>query len=57
MSIERIKEHRNDIRQLFKAEIVGIFGSYARCEEKATSDVDLLVKFEDGATLFDLVGL
>jgi hypothetical protein len=25
-----IKEHRDEIRQLFKAEIVGIFGSYAR---------------------------
>ncbi len=61
MSIDRIKllikGHRNDIRHLFKAEIVGIFGSYSRGEEKAGSDVDVLVNFEDGATLFDLVGL
>jgi predicted nucleotidyltransferase len=52
-----IKEHRDEIRQLFKAEIVGIFGSYARGEESDSSDVDVLVDFDDGATLFDLVGL
>jgi len=52
-----IKEHRSEIRQSFKAEIVGIFGSYARGEEKSGSDVDILVNFDDGATLFDLAGL
>ncbi len=52
-----IKQHRNEIRQMFKAEIIGIFGSYARGEEKAGSDVDILVNFVNGATLFDLVGL
>ncbi len=52
-----IKEHRSEIRQMFKAEVIGIFGSYARGEEKAGSDVDILVNFDDGATLFDLVGL
>lgn len=52
-----IKEHRDEIRQLFKAEIVGIFGSYARGEEKVDSDIDVLVNFGEGATLFDLVGL
>jgi predicted nucleotidyltransferase len=52
-----IKEHRGEIRQLFKAEVIGIFGSYARGEEKTGSDVDVLVNFDDGATLFDLAGL
>ncbi|MDG6245047.1 MAG: nucleotidyltransferase family protein [Methanolobus sp.] len=52
-----IKEHRDEISQLFNAEIVGIFGSYARGEEKSNSDVDVLVNFNDDATLFDLVGL
>ena len=53
----RINEHRKEIRQEYKAEIVGIFGSYARGEEKPGSDVDVLVNFDTGATLFDLVGL
>lgn len=52
-----IKEHQGEIRQAYKAEVVGIFGSYARGEEKPGSDVDVLVDFDTGATLFDLVGL
>ena len=41
----------------FKAEIVGIFGSYARGEQKKESDIDILVRFKEGVTLFDLVEL
>lgn len=41
-----IKEHRGEIRQEYKAEVVGIFGSYARGEEKPGSDVDVLVDFD-----------
>lgn len=52
-----IKEHKDEIGQLFNAEIIGIFGSYARGEENVNSDVDVLVNFNDDATLFDLVGL
>ncbi|WP_370573185.1 nucleotidyltransferase family protein [Methanomethylovorans sp.] len=40
-----IKEHGSEIRKMFKAEVIGIFGSYARGEEKAGSDVDVLVNF------------
>ena len=46
-----------EIKQNYKAEIVGIFGSYARGEETPNSDIDVLVNFLDGATLFDLSGL
>ncbi|MGC8767440.1 MAG: nucleotidyltransferase family protein, partial [Brevinematia bacterium] len=45
------------IKRDYKAEIVGIFGSYVRGEQKRGSDLDLLVKFYDGATLFEFVGL
>jgi len=55
--IRTIKDLREQIRREYKAEIVGIFGSYARGEEKESSDVDILVKFLDRATLFDFVGL
>ena len=34
-----------------------VFGSFARGEEKKSSDIDLLIKMEDGRTLFDLGGL
>ena len=45
------------IRKEYKAEIIGLFGSYVRGEQKGESDVDVLVRFLDGATLFDFVGL
>lgn len=35
----------------------GIFGSYAKGTQKRDSDIDFLVKFEKGKSLFDLVGL
>jgi len=46
-----------EIRHRYRAEIVGIFGSYVRGEQRETSDLDVLVRFTPGATLFDLVGL
>jgi len=39
----------------YKAEILGIFGSYVREEQNKESDVDILVRFLEGATLFDFV--
>lgn len=45
------------IRKDYKAEIVGIFGSYVRGEQKESSDLDVLVNFLEGATLLNLVGL
>ncbi len=53
-TLESIKD---EVRQKHKAEIKGIFGSYSRGEEKDGSDLDVLVDFLDGATLFDLGGL
>ncbi|MDG6245119.1 MAG: nucleotidyltransferase domain-containing protein, partial [Methanolobus sp.] len=51
-----IKKQGDEIRQLFKADIVGIFGSYSRSKENDGSDVDVLVNFDDETTLSDLVG-
>ena len=52
-----IAKEKDHVRRNYKAEIKGIFGSYARGEFGADSDLDLLVDFDDGASLFDLVGL
>ena len=40
-----------------KAENVRVFGSVARGEANENSDVDLLVNFLPGASLFDLIDL
>lgn len=52
-----LRQLQDEIRQKYRAEIVGVFGSYARGEARQHSDVDILVRFLEGASLFDLVGL
>ncbi len=54
---EILKGYKDEIRKRYKAEILGVFGSYARGEQNEKSDVDILVRFLEGATLFDLVEL
>ncbi len=34
-----------------------IFGSYVRGEERENSDIDILVDFPEGKSLFDFIGL
>ncbi|HYW47618.1 MAG TPA: nucleotidyltransferase family protein [Bryobacteraceae bacterium] len=36
---------------------IRVFGSVVRGDNRDDSDVDLLVEFEEGKTLFDLIGL
>ena len=51
-SLEEIKkflqENKEIILKEFKAEIVGIFGSYARGEQTRESDIDIVVRFREG---------
>ena len=55
--LEVLRSHKEEIRKRFKAEVIGVFGSFSRGEENEESDVDLLVRFLPGASLFDLVAL
>lgn len=55
--LERVRAHRDElIAELARlgATNVRVFGSVARGEETADSDVDLLVHLSDGLSLFDL---
>ena len=52
-----LRQLQDEIRRKYRAEIVGVFGSYARGEANQHSDVDILARFLEGASLFDLVGL
>ncbi len=57
---ERVAQHRDEINVLvavYHAAAPRIFGSTARGEDRAGSDVDLVVEFTDEATLLDEVGL
>lgn len=51
--ISTLKEHEKLIRQKFGVKKIGIFGSFARGEEKEDSDLDVLVVFEEGQKTFD----
>jgi uncharacterized protein len=55
-----VERHRDDIVAIarkHKAVSVSVFGSVARGEGGPTSDVDFLVQFERGSSLFDLLHL
>lgn len=49
----RLEERMGEIRRRFSVAKLSIFGSYARGEGTAQSDLDVLVAFEQKAT-FDL---
>ena len=54
--LDTIQAKRDEIYAVakkHKAEKLWVFGSCARKEETPESDVDLLVKFSSGASLFD----
>jgi len=54
------KEFKNKIRKILKKNNVvraGIFGSYARGDQKKSSDIDFLIQFKGRKSLLDLSGL
>jgi uncharacterized protein len=60
MDIQALKEKREEILQIAAkhgAQTVRIFGSVARGEADAASDLDFLVEMEPGRSLLDLGGL
>ena len=52
-----VTEKKDEIRRQYKAKVKGIFGSHVRGEAHPDSDVDLLVDFDEGVNLFDIIGL
>lgn len=61
MTLEELRSrYRDQILALARkrgAHNVRVFGSIARGEQDAASDIDLLVDFEPGRSLLDLTGL
>ncbi len=60
-TIEEIEEilrpHRRELHDRFKVKEIGIFGSFVKGVQKETSDLDLLVDFEQTPSLFELIRL
>lgn len=55
--VDTLRRQSDYIRAEYRADIAGIFGSYARGEAREDSDLDVLVDFQDDADLFDLIHL
>ena len=55
--IELIKKKIMPILKKNKEVRAGIFGSYARGEQKKNSDVDILVEIKKRISLFDFAGI
>lgn len=54
---EKLGGLKAEVKERFKAEIRGIFGSYVRGEQTESNDLDVLVEFFKGANLLHLAGL
>jgi len=52
-----IRDEKPTLRHRFKVKEIGIFGSFVRGEQKDTSDLDLLIDFEESPGLIRYVGL
>jgi predicted nucleotidyltransferase len=53
----RLAQIKPRLEQKYPISELGIFGSYARGEQRSNSDLDILVAFDEPVTLFDLVRL
>ena len=56
-ALQRLSAQREQLRQQFGVASLAIFGSTARDDATASSDVDLLVEFDRPTGLFDLIRL
>lgn len=55
--IEKLKEIKPELEQSYFVKEIGVFGSYVRDEQTDNSDIDILIDYNRGMTLFTLVDL
>ena len=51
---KEIQQQIIDYLLIYKPDMIGIFGSYARNQQTKNSDIDILVSFNQRLTLIDL---
>ncbi len=55
-SIQRkLHAHKAELRRRFGISSLGLFGSYARGQQKKSSDVDILVRYKKTPGFFDYI--
>lgn len=55
--LSTLRALKPELMARYKVKEMGLFGSFVRREQGETSDIDVLVDFEEDASLFDLVRL
>ena len=48
-----LRQNKPALKRQFKVKALGVFGSYARGQQKKNSDVDILVEFSETPGMFD----
>jgi predicted nucleotidyltransferase len=55
--LSKLRVLKKEIILKYRIKNIGLFGSYVKNSQKETSDIDLLVEFENDADLFHYIGL
>lgn len=50
--LKKLEENGKHLKE-YHVNLLGLFGSYIKDEQQSTSDIDILVEFEDGMKTFD----
>ncbi len=54
-----VADHKDELQRKYRVNEILIFGSYAKGEQKKTSDIDIIVDFENEESMggFEYIGL
>jgi predicted nucleotidyltransferase len=55
--VRKLHEMLPELKERYNVSYLGVFGSYIRGEQKAGSDLDILVEFSKTPTIFKFVNL
>lgn len=55
--LNKLKELKPILEHDYNITEIGLFGSFVRGEQKESSDIDILVDYKEGTSLFTLGGL
>lgn len=47
-----LSKHKEELRKRYHVKEIGVFGSYVMGEQKKSSDIDILVEFEESIGFF-----
>ncbi len=56
-TVDQLRNLSEELRDSFKVKSLKVFGSFARGEESAASDIDILVELSETADLLDFIRL